>query len=96
MMAKRRSFEELLNREVRWPQKGDIPFVPSTEPMADATIATDERTHLLLMRSGYKKSADRLVAHATDEQAYRDPLAFPIVFNQRNITIAHCRSPALL
>lgn len=82
-MAKRRSFEELLNREFRWPQKGDIPFARSAEPMANATIATDERTRLVLMLSGYKKSADLLVAHATDERADRDTLVFPIIFNYR-------------
>lgn len=82
-MAKRRSFEDLLQADFRWPRRGDAPFLSSEEGMDNATLASPKRMRLVLMLSGYKKAADLLVEHAMNERADRDVLVYTIVFNYR-------------
>ncbi|MFB0872679.1 MULTISPECIES: hypothetical protein [unclassified Sphingobium] len=80
---KRFKFEEILESEFRWPTAGDVPFVAAADAMANANIAKDEFTRLVLMTDGYKKAADLMVEHATSNPAERDYLVCPIIFNYR-------------
>jgi len=82
-MAKRKSFEGILNTEFRWPTKGDQPFVVSDEPTDNANIASDKFSRLVLMMEGYKEAADLMVVTATSDRFRRDILVFPIIFNYR-------------
>src|SRR3546814_10931647 len=80
---KRHKFEEILDSEFRWPTAGDAPFVVAADPHANANIADDEFTRLVLMTDGYKKAADLMVERATNEPTERDYLVCPIIFNYR-------------
>ena len=82
-MAKRKSFEDILNTEFRWPTKGDKPFVVADGPFDNANIAANESTRLVLMMTGYKDAADLMVAKSGDDRFARDTLVFPIIFNYR-------------
>ncbi|GBE44567.1 hypothetical protein BMS3Bbin10_02666 [bacterium BMS3Bbin10] len=82
-MTKRKTFEELLDTEFRWPTKGDMPFVAADDPYDNAKIAGDGFTRLVLMMKGYKKGADLMVAEAAGGRPNRDILVFPIIFNYR-------------
>lgn len=82
-MAKRKSFDEILNAAFRWPTKGDKPFVVSDDQLDNANIANDGFTRLVLMMSGYKEAADLMVERSTNDRALRDMLVFPIIFNFR-------------
>lgn len=82
-MAKRKSFDDLLNAEFRWPRQGDIPFVVADEPFDNANIADDGFTRLVLMTDGYKEAADLMVRAASDDRSMRGMLVFPIIFNYR-------------
>src|SRR3546814_596199 len=80
---KRNKFEEIWDSEFRWPTAGDAPFVVAADPHANANIADDEFTRLVLMTDGYKKAADLMVERATNEPTERDYLVCPIIFNYR-------------
>lgn len=82
-MGKRKSFEEILNAEFRWPKQGDKPFVVADDQFDNANIADDRFTRLVLMMDGYKEAADLMVAASADDQPMRDKLVFPIIFNYR-------------
>lgn len=82
-MAKRKTFEELLNADFRWPQDGDNPFTVSKDWFQNATLAQNEFTRLSLMMEGYKKAADLMVEQSVASRADRDYLVFPIIFNYR-------------
>lgn len=82
-MAKRKSFEAILERKFRWPTKGDAPFVEAADPMDNANIA-DGFVRLVLMTEGYKKAGDLMVAAAEQDPAERGWLVFPILFNYRH------------
>ena len=82
-MAKRKSFEEILNSEFRWPVRGDKPFVIAADPLENANIAANEFARLVLMTEGYKQAADLMVVEAEKDRANRDFLVFPIIFNYR-------------
>ena len=82
-MAKRKSFEDILNKEFRWPTKGDKPFVVADDPLDNANIADNEFTRLVLMMTGYKDAADLMVDRSTSDRSARDTLVFPIIFNYR-------------
>lgn len=82
-MAKRKTFEELLNSEFRWPRSGDTPFTRSGDWQRNAYLASDTTTRLVLMMEGYKKAADLMVEQAMSDGADRDFLVFPIIFNYR-------------
>lgn len=82
-MAKRKTFEEILDRELRWPTRGDRPFVTADDSFANANIADDGYIRFVLMTEGYKAAADLMVAAATDDRPTRDILVFPIIFNYR-------------
>lgn len=82
-MGKRKSFEEILSAEVRWPTQGDKPFVVADDPLDNAIITGDGFTRLVLMMSGYKEAADLMVAASADDRPMRDILVFPIIFNYR-------------
>ncbi len=77
------SFESLLNRPFRWPKAGDRLFQVSPDWDGNAVLADHPHARMVLMLSGYKRAADRLVAHAAAETAERDTLVFPIIFNYR-------------
>jgi len=55
---KRRTFEEIIHEEFRWPAAGDMPFVEAADHLENANIAASARTRLVLMTDGYKKGAD--------------------------------------
>lgn len=82
-MAKRKSFEDILKTEFRWPTKGDKPFVVADDPFDNANIADDAFTRLVLMMDGYKEAADLMVDRAASDRPIRDMLVCPIIFNYR-------------
>lgn len=82
-MAKRKSFEDLIKTEFRWPTKGDKPFVVADDPLDNANIADNGFTRLVLMSKGYKEAADLMVARSASDRPMRDMLVFPIIFNYR-------------
>jgi hypothetical protein len=82
-MAKRHTFDEIINSDFRWPIAGDAPFVEADNPMDNAVIAKDDFTRLVLMIDGYKKAADIAVAQCAEHPADRDLLVYPIIFNYR-------------
>lgn len=82
-MAKRKSFEDILNSKFRWPAQGDKPFVMAEDPFDNANIADDGFTRLVLMTDGYKSAADLMVAATADNAPMRHVLVFPIIFNYR-------------
>ena len=57
-MAKRRSFEEILNSEFRWPRQGDRVFVTSANPSENANIDESGQSRLVLMTDGYKTAIE--------------------------------------
>lgn len=83
-MAKRKSFEEIFNTELRWPRQGDKPFVVSDDPFDNANIATKGLARIVLMKDGYKVAADLMARAAQDDRPTRDILVFPIIFNYRH------------
>jgi len=82
-MAKRKSFEEILDTEFRWPKAGDAPFVEAEDQLDNANIA-DGFARLVLMTEGYKKAADLMVEEAERDTVERSWLVFPILFNYRH------------
>lgn len=82
-MAKRKSFEEILNREFRWPRQGDRPFVVAGASSDNAEIENDGFARLVLMMEGYKKAADLMIEASTGGRYTRDILVFPIIFSYR-------------
>jgi hypothetical protein len=82
-MTKRKTFDEILNTDFRWPNQGDKPFVVADDPFDNANIADDGFTRLILMMDGYKSAADLMVQAAVDDRRTRDILVFPIIFNYR-------------
>ena len=82
-MAKRHSFEEILDTEFRWPLKGDKPFVVSGDEADNANIVDDGFTRLVLMTEGYRQAADLMVETSKSDHTTRDMLVFPIIFNYR-------------
>ncbi len=82
-MAKRKSFEYILNAEFRWPKKGDKPFVVADDPLDNANVADNEFTRLVLMMNGYKEATDLMVDRSASDRSTRDTLVFPIIFNYR-------------
>ena len=83
-MAKRRSFEEILKTEFRWPRRGDKAFVTSANPSENANIDESGHSRLVLMTDGYKTAGDLMVEAAGDNDLARDTLVFPIIFNYRH------------
>ncbi|KZK78978.1 hypothetical protein PsAD46_04456 [Pseudovibrio sp. Ad46] len=82
-MAKRKSLEELLDSEFRWPKQGDKPFTVANNPLNNANIVKDSFTRLVLMKDGYKTAADLMVDASANDRMSRDTLVFPIIFNYR-------------
>jgi len=82
-MAKRNSFEDILNTEFRWPTTGDKPFVVADDPFDNANIADDGFSRLVLRMEDYKNAASLMVAEAAKDRPTRDALVFPIIFNYR-------------
>lgn len=82
-MAKRKSFEAILDREFRWPTKDDVPFTEADDPLENASIA-DGFARLVFIAEGYKKAGDLMVVAAERESAQRHCLVFPILFNYRH------------
>lgn len=83
-MAKRKTFEQILNTEFRWPKIGDQPFVLADDPIANASIADNDFVRLLAMTDGYKKAADLLVEKSQSDGNTRNLLVYPIIFNYRH------------
>lgn len=83
-MADDSSFEDMLQREFRWPKKGDRPFSESPDWQRNASIARHGHERLVLMMTGYKAAADLMVERAARSGYDRDTLVFPIVFNYRH------------
>lgn len=82
-MAKRKTFEDILNSEFRWPEQGDKPFVVADDPFDNANIADDGFTRLVLMKEGYRSAADLMIQAAASDHQMRNILVFPIIFNYR-------------
>lgn len=83
-MAKRRSFEEILKREFRWPRPGDDPFAVVASGDDHAIIEGHDFARFVLMIEGYKSAAETLVDSARQGRAQRDVLVYPIVFLYRH------------
>jgi hypothetical protein len=82
-MAKRNTFEAILDSDFRWPLPDDKPFSVSDDPYDNATISEDGFARLALMMKGYKRAADLMVEAAAADIWSRDILVFPIIFNYR-------------
>lgn len=82
-MAKRKTFEEELATDFRWPIEGDTPFVTATTPFENAHIAENKFLRLAFMKKGYNEAAKLMVASTTKDPTQRDVLVFPIIFNYR-------------
>lgn len=82
-MAKRKTYEEILDTDFRWPTAGDQAFVAADDPFDNANIVEDGFTRLVLMMDGYKQAGDLMVEKAADDRAERYALVFPIIFNYR-------------
>jgi len=82
-VAKRKTFEDILNADFRWPEQDDQPFVVSSDPFENANIADDGFARLILMKDGYKSAADLMVEKATSDRSTRSMLVFPIILNYR-------------
>lgn len=82
-MAKKRTFEEMLNAELRWPTKGDAPFIVAGDPYDNALIEDNTAARLILMMEGYKAAADLMVRASAHDRTERDKLVFPVLFNYR-------------
>jgi len=50
---KRRTFEEIIREEFRWPTTGDMPFIKAADHLKNANIAGGAHTRLVLMMEGY-------------------------------------------
>lgn len=83
-MADRRSFEEILETEFRWPRRGDKAFVTSANPSENASIDQSGHSRLVLMSDGYKTAGDLMVEAAGHDDLTRDTLVFPIIFSYRH------------
>jgi hypothetical protein len=83
-LAKRKTFEAILNTEFRWPSPGDRPFSVADDPFDNANIADDGFARLNLMTEGYKKAADLMVEASANDRFARDTLVFPVIFNYRH------------
>ena len=93
-MAKRRSFEEILNSEFRWPRQGDRAFVTSANPSENANIDESGQSRLVLVTDGYKTAGDLMVEAAGQDRLTRDTLVFPIIFNYRHFLEISPQIPA--
>lgn len=82
-MAKRSTFEEILDTPFRWPKPDDRPFVLADDPTDNANVSIDGLTRLVLMMDGYKSAADLMVQVTVADPSQRDILVFPIIFNYR-------------
>ncbi len=82
-MAKKKSFEDILGADFRWPHTGDKVFIASDDPFANAAITSDEFTRRSIMPDGYKKAGDLLVDACEADRFARDYLVFPVIFNYR-------------
>ena len=80
---KRHMFEEMLQREFRWPNAGDMAFVSADQPLENADLSADGFTRLVVLMEGYRKAADLMVEKAEAERCERDYLVSPIIFNYR-------------
>ena len=83
-MSKRKSFEEILKSEFRWPKQGDRAFVTSADPSENANIDETGHARFVLMTDGYKRAGDLMVEAAGHDNLARDTLVFPIIFNYRH------------
>ena len=83
-MSKRRSFEEILDSEFRWPTQCDKAFVASANSSENANIDESGHSRLVLMTDGYKKAGDLMVEAAGHDKLARDTLVFPIILNYRH------------
>ena len=81
-MARRDSFDEILDTEFRWPRPTDRPFVTADDPQENANIA-EGFSRLVLMTDGYKEAADLMVQASESSELKRSMLVFPIIFNYR-------------
>lgn len=90
-MAKRSTFEELLNREFRWPQLGDDPFALPEGSNDYARIDEHGFGRFVLMMDGYKIAAERLVDWARESNRQRDILIYPILFLYRHCLELHLK-----
>jgi len=82
-MSDEQSYESILDREFRWPQRGDTPFTQARRWQDNASIEKHSHGRTVMMMTGYKKAADLMVEHATQDRIDRDALVYPIIFNYR-------------
>ena len=83
-MVEKGFFEDILNKDLRWPQPNDRPFVAVGTSSENTYVAGDYFTRLVLMIAGYKRSADLLVETCVKDPRDSAILVFPIVFNYRH------------
>lgn len=80
---KRKSFEEIVHEEFRWPMAGDAPFVEADDIDENANIVESPRTRLVFMMEGYRRAADLMIDRANEDPVDRAYLVCPIIFNYR-------------
>jgi hypothetical protein len=76
-------FEDILNRELRWPRNGDRLFKESPQWQHNAWVGGPVHYRLVVMMEGYKLAADLAVKRAVSHRPDRDFLVYPIIFNYR-------------
>src|ERR1700692_2298612 len=77
------SFADILNREFRWPKRGDKAFSVSENWQQNARVVTGVHSRLVIMMTGYKAAADLLVEKSQRSGFDRDTLVYPIMFTYR-------------
>lgn len=69
--------------KLRWPRKGDSPFIRSAIPRDNANVALPAHERLTMMIAGYKLAADLMVERTKRDSYDRDALVYPVLFNYR-------------
>ena len=82
-MAKKKIFDELVERTFRWPQAGDTPFTDPNSAESGVNLEENSRRRNYLITEGYKKSADLMIQASLKQEADRDYLIYPIIFSYR-------------
>lgn len=83
-MAKRKTFEAILNESFKWPSRQDVPFRESEKLNQNAYIEPNGHYRPYAMMTGYKRAADILVDQALQDGEDRDLLIYTIVFSYRH------------
>jgi hypothetical protein len=77
-------FQQVFEKEFKWPASGDTAFKPPGRWIDGAEIERNEFARLVFMTRGYKLAGDLMVARAKEDRYDRKDLIYPILFNYRH------------